>query len=248
MIIEELRKSLTLIMRYPVSFLSVIVIMSLIFIGIYETAESLNTGPTTNNVNQSISRFILWSTLIGGFSSISSNIANEAKSGTLEVIFQTERSYIYIYLVRAIISVAISISINFVVLYVLSSIYNETIDINTVFVVCISSTLISAVGLGFVFGGITLFFKEIGPLTNLTQFVLLPVMLGGVINQTSPLFFMIPGYAATQLLFHDINGSWESISEFSAMLTGSIVWLFIGLVCLQLSVSNAKVRGTISQY
>ena len=242
--IEEARRSIIILLRYPLSILSTITVLTILFVGIYETSLSVGGQEGGHNAGsrQYVLRFVLWTVLIGGFSSISNGIANEARSGTLEAVFHSGRSVTLMYAMKATISVAISVCISLVILLVLSLFYDAWSDPSLHFPAALMITAATTIGFGLFFGGLTLVYKQLGPLTNVVQFVLLPAYFAGTFTPSNMLYFITPGYPAIKYM---TQGDSRDLLLASVL---AVAWLLAGCFFLSRSSKLTRSNGTLSQY
>jgi len=251
MIFEEFRKSAILVKRYPLSLVAGVLVLSLIFIGLYETAfgfssDVLDESEKGSRATIPIQKFLIWVTLISGFSSISDSIKTEAQSGTLEVLFLSSRPVVYIYVIKALVTTCISFCIVMLIMFVLSAYYGAHPEFNLHYFAGLVSTFFAAIGVGFFVGSLTLYFKDIGPLTNLIQFLLLPILLGGIISVNHISMVIIPGYAPTLLTGDAGNVSSNEYLIYCGL--NSLLWFLVGVLVLIYAASKVKRSGTVNQY
>ena len=109
----EFRKSLILFMRYPFGSLITVSVMLLLFIGIFETALRVSSVEelSSDQTRLAAQKFVLWTVMILGFSSVAASIKDETQSGFIEVVWMGALHPTIVVFIRSLVSHTISIGL-----------------------------------------------------------------------------------------------------------------------------------------
>ena len=118
----EFRKSLILFMRYPFGSLITVSVMLLLFIGIFETALRVSSVEelSSDQTRLAAQKFVLWTVMILGFSSVAASIKDETQSGFIEVVWMGALHPTIVVFIRSLVSHTISISMCMLIALLLS--------------------------------------------------------------------------------------------------------------------------------
>ncbi len=170
--INETRKGLIILWDYKFSVAIQMLGIFMIIIGIMFFAGQ---GEITNEqVASTLLGFIITYFAMDTLSNMSWSLMTEAQSGTLEQMYMSPAPSQLIVLGRSFSSL-ISASIQVVImLLVMIPLFGVTFNFTLDALVILAITLIGLLGFGYLMGGLTLIFKQIGPLANIIQnFVLI---------------------------------------------------------------------------
>lgn len=243
---REIVKSLTLLVRYPLGSLATVAVMALIFVGIYQTSLSIipNGTPTDLDRIATVQRYVLWTAMILGFSSVSGSVADETRTGLIEIVWMSRFPPALTLLVRATVTVIISTIISIGIAAAIAAVYGIPGVFSPRFFLAEAAAAIAAIGVGLGFGGLTVVFKDIGSAINLVQFLLLPLFLSLSAATFGPLL-LLPGFNAVELL--GCATCTTGISDWLLFLP-SIAWLVIGYAALTYAVRLSRRRGLVYEY
>lgn len=254
MAVLETKHAFLTAIRYPMGNLFSVILLFLLFTGMFLTASAfveinlIESG----NLSSAILSYVAWTITITSLSSLASNIENEARQGTLEQLLLAEVSFVTLSIVRAFSRVFIILVMNIFVFILISAVFRNPLNFQPILIVPILMLLLSSIGLGLAIGGFSVAFKSSGGLVNLIQFLLLPVYfinIHSVSSQTLVYLLQgLPGVPAIYLLKDTfIKGHLSSGSLILAALN-AFAWFFFGVVVLWLLSRKAVRAGTISHY
>ena len=241
----EIKNELRLFFRYPVGSISGVIVLSVLFIGVFETAQGLFASQEHDQLHVLLmaQKFVLWSTLITGFSNITSSIRDETRSGLIEIVWMARFPASFILTLRAIISIIHVIVINILIGLIISIVYGIVGFFSVQLLTGIVLVIFSSIGVGLFFGALYIIFKDIGPLIGLAQFLLLPVFFNYQVNDFS-LLSVLPGLSGLEAL----SGAPYTIQQIGWMSLSPAGWMIIGLVTLAFSIRYSKRKGLVYEY
>ena len=134
LIIAEIQKAFCILSRYLFGSTIVIVVMALLFVGIFETTLEISSVEklTIDQTRLVAQRFVLWTVMIMGFSSVAGAVRDETHSGFIEVVWMGAFHPTTVILVRSCISHIISISMSLLIAFILSWIYQINNFLNSI--------------------------------------------------------------------------------------------------------------------
>lgn len=270
--INELRKIPVFLIRdfqllfsyklaFSMSFLSII--FTLFHLVLFGSMFGSTNVSALNPYGGNFIEYILVGSIGWGFlwsimSATSSSLSSEMMLGTLESILLT-RTKLFTMMVSYSIFGAffglISISILVIVGYFLFGItIFSTLSIYTLILLCLSSLMM--MGFGLIFGGLTIWLKNIGStvplLQNVTMFfcgVYFPISVLPnnleVISKFMPFYYSIEGLRKSLIVTTPKS---ELRFYILVVFVLSIVFLIIGLIVLKLGLRKAKKEGSLSFY
>lgn len=169
--INETRKGLIILWDYKFSVVIQLFGIFMVLLGIMFFAGQGEI--TDEQVASTLLGFIITFYAMETLSNMSWALMNEAQSGTLEQMYMSPAPSQLIVLGRSfasIISATIQLIIMLIVLIPLFGVrFNFTLDAIVILII----TQIGLLGFGYVMGGLTLIFKQIGPLANIMQNIVL---------------------------------------------------------------------------
>jgi ABC-2 type transport system permease protein len=176
--IIEIRRMLVLQVRYPMDFVTGLILLTFLFYGLLVGAEFITGADSFNqNLDGIIVGYCVWMILYAGMSFIPGTIQGEAQRGTLEVVFLSYVSVTKIMFLRAIGESFMSILFTAIILLVLLWITDREIIFSMQIIIPTITTVMAAIGVGFIIGGFALEFKQVGQVVVLAQYPLLFLMM-----------------------------------------------------------------------
>ena len=234
-----------MLVRYPIGTLANVAILSLIFVGVFETARGMFDDAPSDDAPLSglVQTFVLWSALITGFSSITGSIRDDTRSGLIEILWMGRFPAAVVLVMRAVISSVVVTVISIVIALCLSLVYQLSDVVTPALFKALGLVVPAALGLGLIFGAFVIVFKDIGPSVNLVQFLLLPVFMA--YDSSSTIWvWLLPGLSGLDALACASCNTplWLMLSLPPA------IWLLAGLVTCAVAVRISKKRGLVYEY
>lgn len=176
--ILEFWRVLRLQLRYPLEFVSGLLILTLLFYGLLIGAQHM-TG--VDSVGDSLNGIIIgygtWIIVIAGLNQIPTDITGEAQRGTLESVFLSTYRIDGIYLARSLAGSLQNLVLTFGVLLALLWLTDRSVQFPASAILAVATTIIASISLGFLAGGLALRFKQVGRTLMLAQYPLLFMMM-----------------------------------------------------------------------
>lgn len=244
-------KKVIMLVRYPVNtaseFLTMIVFFLLIFFGGQAVA-----GPTlTESLGGIIVGFFLFSLAIMAYSGLSWDITREAQWGTLERLYMSPHGFGRVMTVSTLTNIALSFVWGFLLLLVMMGITGRWLSIDPLTIIpLVLLTLMSVVGIGFLFGGLAVVYKRIESIFPLLQFGFIGLIAApaGSIEWLKILPITHGSYL-TRIAMEDGVRLWEFPAwELGLLGATATIYLAIGYVCFLRLTLIARKRGVMSHY
>lgn len=174
----EFVRVLRLQLRYPLEFISGLVLLTLLFYGLLMGAQHM-TG--VDSVGDSLDGIIVgygtWIIVVAGLSQIPGDITGEAQRGTLESVFLSQYRVDTIFLARTLAGSLQNLVLTFGVVLLLLWLTDRSIRFPASAMFAIATTIVASISLGFIAGGLALKFKQVGRALVLAQYPLLFLMI-----------------------------------------------------------------------
>ncbi len=258
----EFVRSVLITLRYPLELITGILIMYLIFLGLFLGARSLIQQAQVIEISLSnfLISYLMWFFVISTMNRFSYSIQVESQEGVLEQIYLNYPRYIILQFIRGFVDFVESLAIIGVLLILITMTTGRHISVDIdkswqVFLVIVI-TVIGINGFGLIFGGLALLFKRIGQVGSLTQFAFflvayLPVQQFSPITQY--LLYSLPltqGVRLVKLIVMENVTLFQpnSVSLFFALIINSALYLLFGSVVFLLCERKAKLDGRLGQY
>ncbi len=253
---NETRKGLTIMWDYKFSLITQLLGITLVFIG---ASFFVGNGEVTQDqLASSIIGFIITFYALNAIGDMSWSLVSEAQAGTLEQMYMSPAPPALIVLGRSMasfVSGTVQLVLIITVMIILFSIpFPLRWEALPVFII----TIVGLLGFGYIIGGLTLVFKQVGPLANIVQNLML------FINGTFlPIELMPNGFATFARLFPSTQGivvlrqvMLNNLSLAELWADGSLVYLTVhsfvffavGGVIYTWCDHLARKRGTLGQY
>lgn len=244
-------RNFTMIRRYPLNFVGTIITHLMVFLMIFVGGQAIAPTEFGESLGAIIVGYFVLSTVLNTFFSMSGLINNEAKYGTLEQLYISEFSFPIIMSAAVVAGLVLNLGMAVVNLGAVLVITGETLTLNLLTVgPLLLFTLLYAVGLSFLFGGIALLFKRIRSLFSIVQFLFIGIISLALTDLFWPRLLPVGQGAA---MLHDAMANGRHITEFPiaehALLVGTTaLYLVIGYLSFHIAQYRARQRGLLDDY
>lgn len=253
---NETRKGLIILWDYRFSLLTEIFGIFMIIIGIMFFVGQGNI--TQEQVVSTVLGFIITFYAMNAISNMSWSLMQEAQAGTLEQMYMSPAPTPLIILGRSFSSlVSATIEMLLVTVAVLL-VFRTTLPLSWQMIPILLVTMVGLFGFGYMIGGMTLVFKQVGPIANIMQNFLL------IGNGTFLPIAMMPTWMATGVSFipstlgivlmRRVAMDGDSLSVLWAdgslplLMVHSILFFIIGWIVYKWCENIARKQGTLGQY
>jgi ABC-2 type transport system permease protein len=174
----EFVRDVTTALRYPMELIAGLVIMFALFMGLYTGASSLagNVALAEGSRELLVIRFCMWFLAIVAINSMSVDIENEARQGTLEQLFLSAQSFLGLLWIRGTVHLITGSTMVFALSIMLQWATGRWLHISLgtlgPVLLAIILCVIGLLGFGLILGGFSILFKRIGQLAAIVQFCL----------------------------------------------------------------------------
>ena len=253
---NEAVKGLKLTWDYKFNLLMLGIMNSIVFVGIsfFIGQGELNADLMT----PALLGYLVWFFAVTVIFDMNTNLAQEAQTGTLEQLYMSPVSSSFIFIGRTI-ATLITGSLMMVLIGVgLGQALGLSIPMNWQGIAVIGVTIFGLLGFGFMIGGATLLFKQVSPLANLLQNILL--FLNGALL---PIHLMPDWLAAVAKTLPTTQGIvvlrsvvLDGASLADVWRNNSLIWLIVhsatyllaGWLIFKVCETAAKKQGTLGKY
>jgi ABC-2 type transport system permease protein len=252
--LAELKRSFIQSTRYSAEIIGGIVGTTIIFYGLFLSTRYVAGGGFQfgDRFDSIIIGYVLWTLMIFIQGSISGNLQDEARTGTLEQVFLSPYGASQVFLSRAIASLLINLVINISILLIIIALTGSNLSFPPILFLPLLTVLLGAYGLSFIMGSLALILKQVQQALSIFQFGLLFLFTAPVENWTGGL--RILGYCLPMApgagLLRDVMARDEGLDKgrWAIALLNGILYFSIGMLLFRWSERETKRRGKLGGY
>lgn len=251
----EARRTFLQYRRYPFESVSSMVVLVMIFLGLFLGASYLAGVPIRGpHLSAVVLGYVIWTVAMAAVSDMGFELQNEAQNGTLEQVFLTPQSTGLIMLVRDAVSVVFFLVPMAVILVVLALLTGARLVVSPLDLVPLALCLITAWGLGLVVAAGAVLLKRLNQVLNLLQFLLLFVIMAPIAQLPGAwhaVAAVLPLEGAVGLLNHLMVPGPIGPGSGALLLEAAInaaLWLAAGAWLFARADGLARSRGILAHY
>lgn len=240
-----------LLKRYPVDTFGQLVTVAVVFLVLFVGGRALVGPALGDSLDAIVVGYFLWTMAVGAYASLAQTITSEARLGTLEQLYVLPRGFVTVAAAMAVVFLVETFVWGSAMLAFMLVLTGVSLHVHAVTVVIVGATaLCSAIGVGFLMGGLALLYKRVTSLLGLLQFAFVAFIAAPVGRY--PIFHTLPMATGTHLLRLTMeNGAtlWDLPADLLGILfVKAAVFVALGAVSLGRIVDVARRRGVVGQY
>jgi ABC-2 type transport system permease protein len=248
---EAFRKRLLLLAKYPLNTFGRLVTMYLLFALIFFGGRQAAPTTLSDSLAGVVAGYFLWITSVSAYQGASTEFTKEAQWGTLEQLHMSPLGMGRVLWITAVVRLLVSVALGGVVLVLMMLTTGEFLSLNLPSVVALSTlAFLPVLGIGFLFGGLTLLYKRIERIVALFQFVLIGFVT--VPLDVHPLAALLPLTKEREMLARALEDGlhiWEfAPASLGVLVAKAVAFLVVGHVCFHLILRRARTRGVLGHY
>jgi len=224
-----------------------LLVFGLVFVG----GRTIAPEGFESNVDAIIVGYFLLTTVLATFYTLSGLINTEAKYGTLQQLYVAPFPFPVVMLAAVLAKMVVSLVISVTTLGFILALTGEslTIDLFTI-VPVLGLTILHAIGVGFLLGGVALVYKRIRGLFSTLQFAFIGVISMSLTEQFWPRLLPVGQGSA---MLHEAMANGRGLLEFTLLdhailLSTSVVYVLIGYLSFHLAQHQARRKGLLDDY
>ncbi len=246
----ELNRRIIMFKRYPFNLIMSIISSLFVLFGITETADYLSSnGLSSVAVTTVVVGYFSWIFSLGLTSTVSEDIAEEAKLGCFEHIATSVYSLKTIYSIRMIVNVLYYLLGAVIPLIIFVEIYSLPLHFPALFSVHVLIFVITGVGISFGIGAVAVYNKKISLGLSLVQLVIITIFFYPHDLNSVPTN-ILPFAQVTSIMKAEVLGTQIvlGLTSYLIAITNALVYLILGLVLFSLSVNKCKQKGLLHDH
>ncbi|MGB1252832.1 MAG: ABC transporter permease [Candidatus Promineifilaceae bacterium] len=250
----ELKRSFTMLKRYPSEFLGMFLVIILLFGVLFFGAGYMAGSPALfgDRLDNLIVGYFIWSLAMFSSTSIASEITSEGLVGTIEQVFLSPFQVRTILLIRSLSSLVINLGLSIVVMLILLLITGRTLSFQITILLPFATAILAIYGIAFAIGGLSMIVKKVYQIMPLLQFSLLILIITPVEDWEgigAILGYLLPITPSIWLL-RDIlvRGLSPNITLAIACVVNGVLYYVVGLVLFSYTEKRARQKGLIVGY
>jgi ABC-2 type transport system permease protein len=165
------RKQALLLVRYPINTASQLFGLYVFFLLLFYGGQAVAGAAFSESLGGLVVGFFVFTMSVVAYSGLSWDVTREAQWGTLEQLYMSPHGFGRVVSVKVAVNVLFSLLWGGLMLVLMTLTTGRALSVDLLTVVPLAAlTLASAVGVGFVFGGLALLYKRVENVFNLVQF------------------------------------------------------------------------------
>ena len=245
------RKKLLLLVRYPVNTISRLGTMLLVFGVVFFGGRAVAGAAITDSIEGIIVGYLLWTMSVAAYGGLSWGVAREAQWGTLEQLFMSPFGFGPVMAVKTVVNVLEAFLWGGVTLVVMMAVTGRWLAVDPLTVVPIVALAVApAVGIGFVFGGLSIRFKRIENAFQLVQFLLIGLIATPV--EQYPLLRWLPLAQGSKMLRTAMQEGvrlWAfPAADLAVLVVTAVAYLGVGYAAFHYCQRWARREGVMGHY
>ncbi|MGB9986367.1 ABC transporter permease [Salarchaeum japonicum] len=245
------RKTVLLLVRYPVNTLSQVGTLILVFFVIFYGGRAVAPAAIDDSLSGIIVGYLLWSMAIAAYSGLSWAVTREAQWGTLEQLFMSPLGFGRVMATKTIVNVLEAFLWGAITLAVMLVVTGRSLALDPLTVVPLGVLAVApAVGIGFVFGGLAIRFKRVENAFQLLQFVFIALIAAPVADY--PLLKWLPLAQGSNLLQRAMADGvplWRMApAELGVLVATAVGYLAAGYAAFHYCQRWARRAGVMGHY
>ena len=249
LIVAEAKMLYWSLRRYMFNTVAMLVVMFLIFMGMFWGVKSIGgSGVTGDSLDSMLVGYVLWVSAMLALQNTGTEITSESMRGTLEQLYLSPMGADKIFFVKAVINMLFNFIFITAMLYLSMAATGRWMSINLPYLygMVLLSTL-SLVGISFMIGGIGLIHKRIGSLIGILSFGLIGLMLLPTYPITPYAFLpFVAGAAAVRNSI--VRGHVYPVWWYLFITGNSLIYLLVGLFVFKRMEKKARRLNKMGQY
>lgn len=241
--------------RYPTELISELVVIVVVFYGLFLGGEYISGGSIIGNrLGDVIVSYAIWSLVLVIIGTFGWSISNEAQNGTLEQVCLTPIGIRPLLFLRSLANLLTASLFTGGALFGLMALTGHWISFSVGELVPAVMVLVMAIGLGFLVASVAILFKRSNQFLNLLQFFLLFLVMApfGILTGPLRLLTIVIPFAPEVHVLQDIAVHQAALSQevtwLLLSLANMVFFLGVGLLVYGLAHGRAKRLGTLGHY
>ncbi|MBD3370918.1 hypothetical protein GF402_11235 [Candidatus Fermentibacteria bacterium] len=249
LMLTEARMTLWEMKRYMFNTVASMVIMYLIFLGLFWGVKSI-AGQTVDatSLDSMVIGYVLWMSSLFVLQGMSNTVLQESQLGTLEQLYLSPMRTESIFFARGVLGVVINFFFVTLLLYLVMLTTGRYHSVNLpYFYGVLLVTLLSLEGIGFMMAGIGLIHKRVNAVNGILQFGLIGLMLLPVYPFRA--YSLLPFVAGARTInMHIVADASFPLWWYLYIALNSLVYLSIGIIVFKLFEKRARKLNKLGQY
>lgn len=247
------KRDLLIMARYPINTAGAILGLYGLFLVVYFGGQSLVGGGFDDTLGALIIGFFLFIMGNVSYKSLASAFAAEAKWGTLERLYLSPVGFGWVAILLSVSSLVTTFLMGFSILALMLLTTGQQLSLDVVSILPILVfTLMTTAGLGLLFGGATVRYKQIGAVFSLAKFAFVGLIALGPLANDIPLLKVLPlvqGSLLLQRVMDDGVRLWDlAVGELAVLVVVGVGYFLAGYLLLRAFTERARETGVMGHY
>ncbi|TYL39454.1 ABC transporter [Natronococcus pandeyae] len=246
-------RNILIMKRYPLNTAGAIIGLYALFLLVYLGGRSLLGPGFSGTLGALIVGFFLFIMGNASYKTLAGLFATEAKWGTLERLYLLPVKFSHVAVLLSISSLLVTFFIGFTMLALMLLTTGTSISLDLVSILpIVTFTLLSTIGLGLLFGGATIRYKNISSIFGLVKFVFVAFIVAGpTFEEVFALKFLplVQGSYLLQRVMNEELRLWDlEPLELSVLVLVGLGYFTFGYVLFRYFTERARTAGVMGHY
>lgn len=246
----ELEFELASIKRYPLNYLSNIILLVMMFFGIFWGGALLGANPIGNTFTSMILGYSLWILIVQTVGNMGMQISSEAQTGTLEQLYLMPVNPVKTFFIKSLVNLIFSITYSILILLILMAFTGRWVHISLSAGIPYLLALVAVLGLGYFIASLSLRYKRIGVTLQIAQYIYLGLILYDFRTANSfikLLGYVIPIEPMVNWIQDIVNNTNFNLGfNLTLSICNAAVWLILGILYFKRADYITKKEGTVA--
>ncbi len=238
-------RSIAELKRYYLNTISTFVTLTIIFALIAFGMRSFGGPNMGSGLRETAVGYFAWTSLLWLIGDLSWTIMNEMSRGLVEQIFLSPFGPLAVYVFYELVSVILSFPLLYGLMVVVFFMAGVDLRVPPSFFLVLITMMLQAIGIGMVFGGITLKFKRTNALLQVSQFAVIGLFFLKVPKWA---WILVPVTPHFDLMRGIMAGKGLDPAEYGLALISTVLYLAIGMSIFGAFSKMVRKTGDLTMY
>jgi len=253
--LAEFRRIFTQMRRYPSELISEVLVIVVIFYGMFLGSQYMSNGHVyQSRLSSIVIGYTLWILVLDAVGNMGYNITTEAANGTLEQVFLSPAGPLRVLLARSLANLVFTCLFAIVTLFSIMAITGHWLRMSWWDIIPFVMAIAVSIGIGFLVASVSMLFKRANQFLGLLQFFLLFVVMTpfttwpGAFHAIAVIVPLAPMVGLLDKMMIHNTGLFTEGYWFWWGWLNLVLWIGVGMWVFQMAFNRARRKGTLGHY
>ncbi len=231
--------------RYYLNTISTFVTLTIIFALIAFGIRNFAGASMGDSLRDTAVGYFAWTAILTTVGDLSWTLMNEMSRGLIEQVFTSPFGPLTVYTLYEAVNLIISLPLLYLLMVVIFLLAKVSLAVPASFFLILVTMMIQSMGIGLVFGGITLKFKRTNALLQVVNFAVIGLFFLKIPKWA---WIFVPISPHFHLMKSVLGGEGFDVFGYFLSLLSTVIYLFIGILTFNFFVRSVKKTGDLTVY